>query len=589
MLSVARSTALTRSGPRPLPIAVSLAGHACLLGMVVLGPPPDLSARAPSLYEQVIKPNEHKLVWYSFQEKLPEVSPVEKQDAQPPGAEWTRPDQTIVSHPKQADRGSQMIWQPAPQIKPQLIRSPNILAFRLPLIAPPPPGPPQKLFVPPAPPAPRRPLRLPELPDPPKMMAPIERKQMALLAANPAALENRPKPRTFVPPAPPPQGQTVPSALPEAPQLASSLRSKHDPLLAESMAAPLANKPQAKAFVPPPTRGRPAAGPAAALPEAPELAAPGASPKNSTRNALPQGDLAAALPGKPQPRSFVAPPAPGGGGHGANAAPIPTIEPAPGLDAGAIPSSNVNVAVVGLNPVPKLDAPLPDSSRSAKFSAGPVANGGAGGGPAPNTTLSVPGLMVRNETGAGAAASKPISQLFMARAAPTSQASMQAAARAASAARANSASDPPSNEIHLAPPPDPEFNGRDVYSLAVQMPNISSYAGSWLMWFAEHSASEPRGSRSLQPPVPVHKVDPKYYPAEIAEKIEGKVVLTGVIGVNGRVARIHILKGLDPRLDLSAAEALLKWQFEPAERDGFPVEVDVVAEIPFLLAPAVKR
>jgi len=31
-----------------------------------------------------------------------------------------------------------------------------------------------------------------------------------------------------------------------------------------------------------------------------------------------------------------------------------------------------------------------------------------------------------------------------------------------------------------------------------------------------------------------------------------------------------------------------KWQFAPAERDGVPVEVDIIAEIPFLLAPQTK-
>jgi outer membrane biosynthesis protein TonB len=46
---------------------------------------------------------------------------------------------------------------------------------------------------------------------------------------------------------------------------------------------------------------------------------------------------------------------------------------------------------------------------------------------------------------------------------------------------------------------------------------------------------------------------------------------------------------VDARLDRSAEEALLKWEFEPARRNGNCVEVDVVAEIPFLLAPQVKR
>jgi hypothetical protein len=32
-------------------------------------------------------------------------------------------------------------------------------------------------------------------------------------------------------------------------------------------------------------------------------------------------------------------------------------------------------------------------------------------------------------------------------------------------------------------------------------------------------------------------------------------------------------------------EALAKWQFRPAHRNGLPVDVDVMVEIPFHLAP----
>jgi TonB family protein len=148
--------------------------------------------------------------------------------------------------------------------------------------------------------------------------------------------------------------------------------------------------------------------------------------------------------------------------------------------------------------------------------------------------------------------------------------------------------DVPAAEIRLVPPPDPQFNGREVHTLAVQMPNITSYVGSWIMWFAERMPDGVRRGRGLRPPVPVHKVDPKYLPGAIAERIEGKVQLAGVLGTNGRVHTLHVLKGVDVRLDLSAAEALQKWQFAPAERDGVPVEVDIIAEIPFLLAPQAK-
>jgi hypothetical protein len=130
MFRDARTPPLSHSAPRPLPFGFSLTVHGVLLALVALGPPPRGSG-ARSLYEQVIKPHEHELVWYSFRQKLPEVSPAENQIPRAPGAEMKLSDQTIISNPKQSERGTQMIWRPAPQIKPQPeVPSPNILAFR---------------------------------------------------------------------------------------------------------------------------------------------------------------------------------------------------------------------------------------------------------------------------------------------------------------------------------------------------------------------------------------------------------------------------------------------------------------------------
>jgi len=574
MFSAARAAPLTRSGPRPLPIAVSVLAHAIVLSLVHFSPHAALPRKPRSLYDAVIRPHEHELVWYSFSHKLPEVAPREKASPRPPATELISPDQTIVSNPKLADRGAQMIWRPAPQIKPQPeVVSPNILAFQKPLLPPPP-----KPFVPPAPA--RRPMAAaPVLTAPPSIQAKAVSKPNPLLLADAsAALQIRPKARDFVPPVPRQEKRTAPVALPEAPSLASSLRSDHVPLLAEKMAASLANKPQPRQFVPPPTPGpgHPASSPVA-LPDAPKVAATLARANLGANNpVLP--DASAALANKPEPRKFVAPNA---GKGGAGKGPL-VIEDAPSPDLAGMPSASVNVAIVGLTPAPKLIGNLPESSRDARFSAGPStdANTGASGSGS-NSALSVPGLLVHGD--APRNLSGPV---LVAHASPTSRESLEAAMKLA--AGSTQRADPPSasTEIRLAPPPDPAFYGRDVYSLAVQMPNISSYVGSWIMWFADRV---PRGNHDLRPPVPLHKVDPKYLPAAISERIEGKVQIAGVIRANGRVDLLRILKGVDPRLDRSAEEALLKWEFAPAERNGVPVEVDVVAEIPFLLAPQTKR
>lgn len=579
MFSAARAAPLTRSGPRPLPIGISVLAHAVVLGFVHFGPRAALPRQPRSLYDAVIRPHEHELVWYSFSRKLPEVSPREKQIPKPTTAELASREQTVISNPQQGERGAQMIWRPAPRIKPQPeIVSPNILAFQRPLLPPPPPGPPPKLFVPP-PPMRKSPQPAPLLAVPPPVQARVASKANPLLMADlSAALAIRPEARDFVPPVPHTEKRSAPVALPEAPSVATSLRSGHVPLLAENMAAPLANKPQPRQFVPPPTPGRPASSPTP-LPDAPKLATHLAYANGAANNPAMQDASAAALANKPEPRRFIPPQVDRLAAGAGNA--TPPIEEAPSLELAGLPSASVNVAIVGLNPAAKLNGPLPDASRDARFSVGPTAEGSTGGsGPASNSALSVPGLFVR-----GSPPRNVNDPLLLARAAPTSREMLEAAMKAADGLPR---SDHPPAEIRLVPPPDSEFNGRDVYTLAVQMPNISSYVGSWIMWFADRERT-PHDGHGLRPPLPLHKVDPKYLPAAIADRIEGKVQIAGVVRTNGHVDLLRILKGVDPRLDRSAEDALRKWEFAPAERNGVPVEVDLVAEIPFLLAPQAKR
>jgi TonB family protein len=84
-------------------------------------------------------------------------------------------------------------------------------------------------------------------------------------------------------------------------------------------------------------------------------------------------------------------------------------------------------------------------------------------------------------------------------------------------------------------------------------------------------------------------VDPKYIATAIEERVEGTVRLAFVIGRDGRVYGVQTVKGLDQRLDQSATEALSKWVFAPATRQGKPIEVDALVDIPFRLAPKVAN
>jgi TonB family protein len=329
-----------------------------------------------------------------------------------------------------------------------------------------------------------------------------------------------------------------------------------------------------KAFVPPPRQVPKKLQEVAPPPETPSIVA-------EARPEVPKLDFAMKLP----PRPFVPPLRPAEPAKQVSVSTPPELAPAPisPLNAEALVPKNLNLAVVGLKPVDQ-PAPLPKASSPGQFSAGPVIRPDGANAAGDGKGVSVPDLFVRGED-----KGKPdlIAQAF---AAPTSSANLREAMRAAAAAGLATPFPPPapkatqSGAIQVSAAPDPRFNGREVYMMAIQMPNLTSYSGSWLMWYADHTQHQV-DTAPIAPPVAWRKVDPKYIASAVTDRIEGKVRLSCVIGKDGRVSTIDVVNGLDERLNQSAEEALSKWEFTPASRHGEPVEVDVLVEIPFKLEP----
>ena len=84
-------------------------------------------------------------------------------------------------------------------------------------------------------------------------------------------------------------------------------------------------------------------------------------------------------------------------------------------------------------------------------------------------------------------------------------------------------------------------------------------------------------------PQKVSSPAPEYTDEARAKRIEGSVLLRGVIGTDGRVTNIGVARGLGHGLDQKAVECLRKWIFKPAVRDGEPVAVKANIEINFHL------
>lgn len=145
------------------------------------------------------------------------------------------------------------------------------------------------------------------------------------------------------------------------------------------------------------------------------------------------------------------------------------------------------------------------------------------------------------------------------------------AVRAAVPDRADTPVDPIDAEI---------FGARRRYSIRLSMPNLNSAMGSWIMRYARLN-SPPGTDEEVTRPEPLHKVDPGYPASYVHDRIEGVVVLYGIIHADGSVGNVRVLEGFDSVLDESARVALGQWRFRPGTRNGIPVDVEVVVRVPF--------
>jgi protein TonB len=84
-------------------------------------------------------------------------------------------------------------------------------------------------------------------------------------------------------------------------------------------------------------------------------------------------------------------------------------------------------------------------------------------------------------------------------------------------------------------------------------------------------------------PKPIFTPDPEY--SEEARKVKqmGVVVLSMVVDKDGKTRNIQVLRALGLGLDEKAIEAVKTWRFDPALKDGKPVDVLVSVQVTFHL------
>lgn len=89
------------------------------------------------------------------------------------------------------------------------------------------------------------------------------------------------------------------------------------------------------------------------------------------------------------------------------------------------------------------------------------------------------------------------------------------------------------------------------------------------------------GNDDFLPPVKLYTPPPRYPPTDWIAAVEGEVVLEAAIDERGTVTSVEVLEGVSSTLDQAAIEALEKWRFRPARRDGQPVASNHVQRFRF--------
>jgi protein TonB len=87
---------------------------------------------------------------------------------------------------------------------------------------------------------------------------------------------------------------------------------------------------------------------------------------------------------------------------------------------------------------------------------------------------------------------------------------------------------------------------------------------------------------ALRMATPIHKVDPVYPALAKQARISGTVELLGVLGTDGRIHELKVLRG-HPLLINAALDAVRQWIFQPTLLNGQAVEVAAPITVNFIL------
>jgi TonB family protein len=96
-----------------------------------------------------------------------------------------------------------------------------------------------------------------------------------------------------------------------------------------------------------------------------------------------------------------------------------------------------------------------------------------------------------------------------------------------------------------------------------------------------HDSPAGRSTTAGRPTRLLYAPDPTYTDATRAVKIRGTVVLEGLLGTDGCLREIKVVRSLGYGLDETASYAGQRWKFRTFEKGGVPTETKIYIEVNF--------
>jgi TonB family protein len=84
-------------------------------------------------------------------------------------------------------------------------------------------------------------------------------------------------------------------------------------------------------------------------------------------------------------------------------------------------------------------------------------------------------------------------------------------------------------------------------------------------------------------PHATYSPDPKYPKKESKARHRGTVILELVVDADGLPRDVKVSRPLSPEFDEAAIDAVKKWKFSPATKDGNPIASQIKVEVSFHL------